>query len=159
MKTVIMAGGKGTRISSIASDIPKPMISIDGMPVLEREITSLRDQGFTDIIITVSHLGHIIMNYFGDGSNISPVTGKPFGVNIEYFYEREPLGSAGALFQMKDKLTDEQIASILNKEGKSKTILVDEKDAGKTIEIHEKEGWKLVKKSQLNDRVKLTFEK
>lgn len=57
------------------------------------------------------------------------------------------------------KLTDEQIASILNKEGKSKTILVDEKDAGKTIEIHEKEGWKLVKKSQVNDRVKLTFEK
>ena len=57
------------------------------------------------------------------------------------------------------KLTDEQIASILIKEGKSKTILVDEKDAGKTIEIHEKEGWKLVKKSQLNDRVKLTFEK
>ena len=107
MKTVIMAGGKGTRISSIASDIPKPMIPIDGMPVLEREITSLRDQGFTDIIITVSHLGHIIMNYFGDGSNISPVTGEPFGVNIEYFYEREPLGSAGALFQMKDKLTDD----------------------------------------------------
>ena len=57
------------------------------------------------------------------------------------------------------KLTDEQIASILNKEGKSKTILVVEKDAGKTIEIHEKEGWKLVKRSQLNDRVKLTFEK
>ena len=57
------------------------------------------------------------------------------------------------------KLTDEQIASILNKEGKSKTILVDEKDAGKTIEIHEREGWKLVKKSELNGRVKLTFEK
>ena len=57
------------------------------------------------------------------------------------------------------KLTDEQIALILNKEGKSKTLLVDEKDAGKTIEIHEKDGWKLVKKSELNDRVKLTFEK
>lgn len=57
------------------------------------------------------------------------------------------------------KLIDEQIASILNKEGKSKTILIDEKDAGKAIEIHEKEGWKLVKKSELNGRVKLTFEK
>ena len=107
MKTVIMAGGKGTRISSIASDIPKPMIPIDGMPVLEREIESLREQGFTDIIITVSHLGHIIMNYFGNGSKNSPITGKPFGVNIEYFYEKEPLGSAGALFQMKDKLTED----------------------------------------------------
>lgn len=107
MKVVISAGGKGTRISSIASDIPKPMIEIDGMPVLEHEINCLKEQGFTDIIITVSHLGEIIMNYFGDGSKISPITGKPFGVNIEYFYERVPLGNAGALFQMKDKLTED----------------------------------------------------
>ena len=57
------------------------------------------------------------------------------------------------------KLTDEQIASILNKEGKSKTLLVDEKDEGKTIEIHEKDGWKLIKKSEVNGRIKLTFEK
>jgi len=107
MKTVIMAGGKGTRISSIASDIPKPMIPIDGMPVLEREIESLKEQGFNDIIITVSHLGNIIMDYFGDGSKISPVTGEPFGVKIEYYFEKEPLGSAGALFQIKDKLTED----------------------------------------------------
>lgn len=107
MKVVIMAGGKGTRISSIARDIPKPMLPICGMPVLEREIASLKEQGFTDIIITVSHLGEIIMNYFGDGSKISPVTGKPFGVKIEYFYEKEPLGSAGALFKMKGKLVDD----------------------------------------------------
>ena len=57
------------------------------------------------------------------------------------------------------KLTDDQIASILIKEGKSKTILVDEKDAEKTIEIHQKEGWKLLKKSMLNGKTKLTFEK
>lgn len=107
MKTVIMAGGKGTRISSIASDIPKPMIPIGGMPVLEREIASLKEQGFTDIIITVSHLGNIIMDYFGDGNKISPITGEPFGVKIEYFFEKEPLGSAGALFQLKDKLTED----------------------------------------------------
>lgn len=107
MKTVIMAGGKGTRISSIASDIPKPMIKIDGMPILEHEINSLRDQGYKDIILTVSHLGQIIMDYFGDGSNISPVTNKPFGVNIEYYFEKEPLGNAGALFKIKDQLTDD----------------------------------------------------
>lgn len=107
MKTVIMAGGKGTRISSIASNIPKPMIKIDGMPVLEHEIYSLRDQGYTDIILTVSHLGQIIMDYFGDGSKVSPVTNKPFGVNIEYYFEKEPLGNAGALFKIKDKLTDD----------------------------------------------------
>lgn len=107
MKTVIMAGGKGTRISSVANDIPKPMIQIDGMPVLEREIECLRNQGFDDIIITVSHLGHIIMDYFGDGSKASPVTGKPFDAHIEYFLEEQPLGNAGALFRLKEKLTDD----------------------------------------------------
>lgn len=107
MKTVIMAGGRGTRISSVASDIPKPMIKIAGKPVLEHEIECLRDQGFTDLILTVSHLGHIIMDYFGDGSGVSPVTGKPFGVHIEYYEEKEPLGNAGALFRLKDKLTED----------------------------------------------------
>ena len=57
------------------------------------------------------------------------------------------------------KLTDEQIASILVKEGKSKTLLVENKDAEKTIENHQKEGWKLVKQSEINGRTKLTFEK
>lgn len=104
MKTVIMAGGRGTRISSIASDIPKPMIRINGKPVLEHELECLRDQGFTDIILTVSHLGHIIMDYFGDGSSISPVTGKPFGVHIKYYFEKEPLGNGGALFKIRDEL-------------------------------------------------------
>lgn len=107
MKVVIMAGGKGTRISSVASDIPKPMIKIEGMPALEHELNCLREQGFDDIIITVSHLGHVIMDYFGDGSRVSPVTGKPFGVHIEYFVEEQPLGNAGALFQLKDKLTED----------------------------------------------------
>lgn len=104
MKTVIMAGGKGTRISSVASDIPKPMIRIEGKPILEYELECLRDQGFKDVILTVSHLGNIIMDYFGDGSGISPVTGNPFGIHIEYYLEKEPLGNAGALFKIKDKL-------------------------------------------------------
>ena len=69
MKTVIMAGGKGTRISSVASDIPKPMIRIEGKPVLQHEIECLREQGFTDIIITVSHLAEHIINYFGNGND------------------------------------------------------------------------------------------
>lgn len=99
MKTIIMAGGKGTRISSVASDIPKPMIKIEGKPVLEREIECLRDQGFTDIIITVSHLAEHIINHFGDGTS--------FGVKIEYFIEETPLGNAGALFKLRDKLNDD----------------------------------------------------
>ena len=99
MITVIMAGGKGTRISSVASDIPKPMIEIESKPVLEHEIECLREQGFTDILITVGHLGNIIMDYFGDGAE--------FGVNISYYFEKELLGNAGALFKVKDQLTDD----------------------------------------------------
>ena len=71
------------------------MIKIEGKPVLEREIECLRDQGFTDIIITVSHLAEHIIGYFGDGSS--------FKVNIEYFIEKNPLGNAGALFKLRDK--------------------------------------------------------
>ncbi len=93
MLTVIMAGGKGTRISSVVSNVPKPMIPVDGRPVLEREILSLRDQGFNDIIISVSHLGGIITDYFGNGSR--------FGVHIEYYKEKIPLGNAGALFKIR----------------------------------------------------------
>jgi len=107
MKVVIMAGGKGTRISSVSKDIPKPLLMIEGKPVLEHEIECLRKQGFTDIIITVSHLGNMIMDYFGDGNKNSPVTGMPFGVHIEYYFEEEPLGNAGALFKLKDKLRED----------------------------------------------------
>lgn len=107
MKTVIMAGGKGTRLASIAHDIPKPMVPVGGMPVLEFELNMLRDQGFTDIIMTVGHLGQVIMDYFGDGSGVSPATGKPFGVHIEYFVEEQPLGNAGALLLMRDRLTED----------------------------------------------------
>jgi len=99
MKAVIVAGGKGTRISSIANNIPKPMIRIGDKPVLEHEIICLRDQGFKDIILTVSYLGEIIMDYFGDGSK--------FGVHIDYFFEENPLGNAGALFKIKDKLNED----------------------------------------------------
>lgn len=98
MQTIIMAGGKGTRIQSIASDIPKPMLQIDGIPVLEREIKSLVHQGFKDITITVSHLGSVIMDYFGDGSK--------YGAKISYYMEEEPLGNAGALFKLKSQLNE-----------------------------------------------------
>lgn len=97
MKTVIMAGGKGTRISALFPDIPKPLIPMTNeagvsKPVLQWEIESLRDQGFTEIILTVSHMADKIKDYFGDGS--------AFGVQISYFVEEIPLGNAGALFKI-----------------------------------------------------------
>ena len=99
MKTVIMAGGKGTRIASVNSEVPKPMIPILGKPILEYQIDCLRRQGYDDIILVVGHLGHVVKDYFGDGS--------AFGVRIEYVTETEPLGTAGALFLLKDKLGED----------------------------------------------------
>lgn len=99
MKVVIMAGGKGTRISEMFPDIPKPMIPVCGVPVLEREICSLKEQGFKEIILTVGYKSEIIMQHFGDG--------KKYGVHIEYYVEKEPLGNAGALFKLKDRLTED----------------------------------------------------
>ena len=99
MKVVIMAGGRGTRIAELFPDIPKPLIPVDGMPILEREIRLLAAQGFKDIVLTVGYLADKIVSYFGDGSQL--------GVKIEYFVEETPLGNAGALFQLKDKIGDE----------------------------------------------------
>lgn len=107
MKTVIMAGGKGTRIASVNAEVPKPMIPILGKPILEYQLECLRDQGYNDVVLVVGHLGHVVQDYFGDGSGISPATGKPFGVSIEYVVETEPLGTAGALYLLKDKLGED----------------------------------------------------
>lgn len=94
-----MAGGRGTRIAELFPNIPKPLIPVDGMPILEREIKSLASQGFKDLILTVGYLADKIIAYFGDGSQI--------GVRIDYFVEETPLGNAGALFQLREKIGDE----------------------------------------------------
>ena len=93
-----MAGGKGTRIASVRSDVPKPMINICGKPILEHQIDNLKACGLTDIILVIGYLGYKIKEYFGDGSK--------FGVNIEYFVEEHPLGTAGALFKMPQLTED-----------------------------------------------------
>ncbi|MEJ8737283.1 HAD-IIIA family hydrolase [Erysipelotrichaceae bacterium HCN-30851] len=92
MKVVVMAGGKGTRISKLFPDIPKPLIPIQGIPVLERELVELRKQGFREIILTVGYKADKIIDYFKDGSKL--------GIDIKYFIEETPLGNAGALFKM-----------------------------------------------------------
>ena len=103
MKTIIMAGGRGTRISELFPDIPKPLIPIknrdgESKPVLEWEIRSLVAQGFTDIVLTVSHMAEKIETYFGSGEQM--------GANITYFVEETPLGNAGALFKIRNQLTE-----------------------------------------------------
>ena len=95
MKVIIMAGGKGTRIASINSDVPKPMIAICGKPILQWQIENLKAYGLTNITLVTGHLGHVIKDFFGDGSR--------YGVTISYFEEDHPLGTAGALFLMNLK--------------------------------------------------------
>lgn len=98
MKVVIMAGGRGTRIAELFPDIPKPLIPVDGMPILEREIRSLASQYFKDITLTVGYQADRIIEYFGDGSRL--------GVKIDYYVEDTPLGNAGALFRLKEMIGD-----------------------------------------------------
>ena len=98
MKAVIMAGGKGTRIASVNSDVPKPMIEIGGKPILQWQIENLKACGLTDIILVIGHKGNIIQDYFKDGSS--------FGVHISYFVESTPLGTAGALFKIPQLTED-----------------------------------------------------
>lgn len=100
MKALILAGGKGTRLHSITNDeIPKPMAELKGKPILRYAIDKLKENGITEIFISVSHLKEKIMDYFGNGS--------AFGVKIEYLIENEPLGSGGSLYYLKGKVQDD----------------------------------------------------
>lgn len=94
MVAVIMAGGKGTRIRSINSEVPKPMIPVLGKPILEYQLQCMKENGITDIILVVGYLGTIIKDHFKDG--------QEWGVSIRYIEEEEPLGTAGALYYLKD---------------------------------------------------------
>ncbi|MBQ3431659.1 MAG: HAD-IIIA family hydrolase [Clostridia bacterium] len=92
MVAVILAGGQGKRVKEIYGDIPKPMIEMAGKPVLQWQIESLKAHEIKDFLIIVGYKHHGITSYFGDGSR--------FGVHIDYYTESEPMGTAGALFQL-----------------------------------------------------------
>jgi len=100
MRAVIMAGGKGTRLFELTGDqLPKPMVPVGNKPILEWQIECLRDNGVSEICIVVGHLGEKIKNYFGTGNRI--------GVELVYYNEEKPLGTAGALAHIKEFLKDD----------------------------------------------------
>lgn len=86
---VIMAGGEGMRLRPLTDNLPKPMLEINGVPLLERQIRGLVNIGIKLVYISINYLGEIIENYFGDGRN--------FGIEIRYLHETKKLGTAGAL--------------------------------------------------------------
>ncbi|MEE8120225.1 MAG: nucleotidyltransferase family protein, partial [Anaerolineales bacterium] len=89
MKAVVLAGGKGTRMLPYTNILPKPLLPIDGMPILEVLIRQMKRYGISEVILTVGHMAYLLESYFKDGSH--------YGVNISYSREDEPLGTAGPL--------------------------------------------------------------
>ena len=92
LKAVILAGGFGSRLKEKCRNIPKPMLEICGKPILLRQVEMLRREEIKDFIFVTHYLSGVIEDYFGDGS--------AFGVNIEYFKEDSPRGTAGALTEL-----------------------------------------------------------
>lgn len=89
LPVVIMAGGRGVRLSPLTDTCPKPMLPINGQPMLELIISNFVSLGVREFFISVNYLKHIIMDHFGDGSFL--------GVSITYLEEEQPLGTAGSL--------------------------------------------------------------
>jgi len=118
MKATILAGGFGTRLRPITDTLPKPMIPVNGKPLLQLQLELLRRHGINDVLVSLHHLPDKIQDYFGDG--------KRFNINITYSVEERPLGTAGSLTNIPDffnetflvmygdNLTDLDITSLLN---------------------------------------------
>ncbi len=89
MKAVVLAGGKGTRLAPYTNVLPKPLMPIGNMPILEVLLHQMKAAGIEEVIITVGHLAELLEAFFKDG--------RRFGLNIQYSFEETPLGTAGPL--------------------------------------------------------------
>lgn len=84
-----IAGGRGERLRPLTDNIPKPMIPLNGRPILSYQVEWMRNQGVTDVIFLCGYLGDTVSEHFGDGSK--------FGINAHYSFEDSPLGRGGAV--------------------------------------------------------------
>lgn len=98
LECMIMAGGRGKRLSPLTDSVPKPMLKLGDKPIIEHNIDRLISFGIQKIYISVKYLGEQIQEYFGDG--------RKKGISIEYIWEDEPLGTAGALSLVEEYKTD-----------------------------------------------------
>ncbi|MGD8374572.1 MAG: sugar phosphate nucleotidyltransferase [Acidobacteriota bacterium] len=96
MQIVILAGGLGTRLRPLTESVPKPLVPVDGVPFLERQIRFLAGQGFRDFLLLTGYRGEQIRMHLGDGSRL--------GVRLGYSHEEHPLGTGGALRQALGRL-------------------------------------------------------
>ncbi len=94
MHAVVLAGGKGSRLAPLTFSIPKPLVPIGDMPIVELLLRQLSAQGFSRVTISVGHLANLIRSYCGDGSQ--------WGLPIDYVHEDAPLGTVGSLALIED---------------------------------------------------------
>jgi NDP-sugar pyrophosphorylase family protein len=97
MQAIILAGGKGTRLKPYTTVLPKPLLPIGDFPILEVVIKQLKKNGFKKITMAVGHQHDLFIAFFGNGNK--------WGVTIEYYVEKEPMGTAGAICHI-DNLDD-----------------------------------------------------
>lgn len=124
MRAVIMAGGQGTRLRPLTSDQPKPMIRLANVPCMEHILNLLERHGITNILATLEYMPDAIRDYFGDG--------ELWGVSMEYSVEEEPLGTAGSVKFVEDRLEGRFIVV-------SGDALTDA-DLGAAVALHETQG-------------------
>lgn len=99
MKAIVMAGGKGSRLYPYSAVLPKPLMPLGEIPVLELLLRKLRHAGVTEVILAVNHMRHLIEAFFGDGQR--------FNLRISYSPEDHPLGTAGPMGSVLDRLGEE----------------------------------------------------
>jgi NDP-sugar pyrophosphorylase family protein len=147
MHAVILAGGKGTRLRPYTTVLPKPLVPVGERPILELIIRQLARAGFTSVDVSVGHLGELIRAYFSE-SNITPK-----GVQMDYHWEDEPLGTAGALRNIRppqdsflvmngDILTDlnyRELMGFHQREGAAMTIATHHRDVEMALGVIEAE--------------------
>lgn len=114
MKAVVLAGGKGSRLAPYTQILPKPLMPIGDMPILEVILLRLKAAGIDEVVLTVGHLSELLRAFFGDGNQ--------FGVKITYSYEMCPLGTAGPI-----ALVD----------GLDETFIVTNGDVLTTLDVHD----------------------
>jgi mannose-1-phosphate guanylyltransferase / phosphomannomutase len=119
-----MAGGKGTRLRPLTSNQPKPMIPVANLPCMEHILNLLKRHGLTDVLATLQYMPDLIRNHFGDGSG--------WGISLEYSVEEEPLGTAGSVKFVEDRLPERFVVV-------SGDALTDV-DLGAAIAFHEEHG-------------------
>ncbi|OQY88161.1 MAG: nucleoside-diphosphate-sugar pyrophosphorylase [Anaerolineae bacterium UTCFX2] len=98
MKAIVLAGGKGARLAPYTRILPKPLMPIGDLPILEILLRQMRSAGVQEVILTVGYLGELMRAFFQDGSRL--------GLRIDYSFEEQPLGTAGPLALVADRLDD-----------------------------------------------------